>query len=227
MDSGFKQKFWNDKILGWEKNKYDSALKVFDVNSSVKRRLSMTADLLNRSAEGKELVELACGSGRLWEKISSLKLSGYTGVDFSENALAVFRKKVKNFKKYKVSLVCGDCVDRPFPADIVVSLGLFDWLSLDQIKKIAENYQKVPYLHSFSEKKVFSFSQTAHSVYVYLSYGRKAGTYIPRYRKAEDLLSIFGAKAGIYRDFQLSFSAFIYNLPGRYCMEAKQREICK
>ena len=213
MNSGFKQKFWNDKILSWEKDKYDGAPKIFDVNSSVKRRLNMTADLLGRSAEGKNLVELACGSGRLWEKIRSLKLNSYTGVDFSESALAVFQKKVKNFRNYKVSLVCGDCVDRVFPADIVVSLGLFDWLSMDQIKKIAEHYQKTRYWHSFSEKKNFSISQAAHSLYVFIGYGRKTGSYIPHYRKAEDLLSVFGADAGIYRDSRLSFGAFVHRFP--------------
>ena len=213
MDGGFKQKFWNDKILSWEKDKYDGAPKILDINSSVKRRLNMTADLLSRFAEGKNLVELGCGSGRLWEKISHLKLNSYTGVDFSESALAVFQKKVKNFKGFKVSLVLDDGVNSVFPADIVVSLGLFDWLSMNQIKRIAENYQDSRCMHSFSEKKVFSPAQKAHSLYVFLSYGRKVGTYIPRYRKAEDMISVFSEKVQIYRDFRLSFSAFIYNLP--------------
>ena len=207
----FKQDFWNRKILSWERSKYKNMLKVFDVNSSVKRRLHLAASVLHQMPEEKRLLELGCGSGRLWEHISSLNLTSYQGLDFSEIAIKAFLKKIQNSpNKHKISILCENCMQNMYSADIVVSLGLLDWLDMKQIKKIAENYKNNWFLHSFSEKR-WSFSQVAHSIYSLINYRHK--NYSPRYRKADDLLSVFGSKAKIYRDPKLSFGAFIYHLP--------------
>ena len=203
--------FWNQKILSWESNKYKKS-KMFDVNSSVKYRLRLAASLVHQTGEGKHLLELGCGSGHLWDQINTLNLSSYTGVDFSETAIAAFQKKVQGFKKFKVSLRCSDCTGEMPAADIVISLGLLDWLPLEKIKTISETHKKAWYLHSFSEKRL-SFSQMAHSLYVFINYGYKTGPYSPRYRKSDDYLSIFGSQAKIYRNSKLSFGAFIHHLP--------------
>ena len=203
--------FWNQKILAWERNKYTKS-KIFDVNSSVKYRLRLAASLLHQTGEGKNLLELGCGSGHLWDQINTLNLSSYTGVDFSEAAIAAFQKKVQGFKKFKVSLLCSDCVGKTPPADMVISLGLLDWLPLEKIKTLSETHKNSWYLHSFSEKRL-SLPQMAHSFYVFVNYGYKTGPYSPRYRRADDLLSIFGSKAKIHRDSRLSFGAFIHHLP--------------
>ena len=207
-----EKKFWNQKILPWEKSKYDSTPKLLDVNSSIKYRLCLTAFLLQQISEGKNLLELGCGSGRLWEQIKSSHLNSYTGVDFSETAITAFQSRLQRFKNFKISLLCDDCTNNTSAADVVISLGLLDWLTMKQIKKISEHYKKTFYLHSFSEKQ-FSVSQTIHSIYVFINYGYKTRDYAPHYRKADELLSVFGTKAKIYRDPKLSFGAFIHNLP--------------
>lgn len=204
--------FWNQKILPWEKSKYDKKSKMFDVNSSVKHRLQLAVSLLQQIGDRKHLLELGCGSGRLWDQINTLNLSSYTGVDLSETAITAFQQKTQDFKKFKVSLLCGDCTGGNPSADIVISLGLLDWLPMETIKKLSETHKKAGYLHSFSEKRL-SLSQMIHSLYVFINYGYKTAPYSPHYRKAEDLLSIFGSKAKIYRDSKLSFGAFIYHLP--------------
>ena len=204
-----KTKFWNQKILSWEENKYKKVFKWFDVNSSVKYRLYLASALLNQMSEGKSLLELGCGSGLLWERINSLNIKNYTGVDFSKTAIDVFQFKVQDFKnRNQVSLFCEDCMENTYPADIVISLGLLDWLSIERIKKMAESYKNSWYLHSFSEKSL-SFSQVMHFLYSRVNYK----IYFPQYRSADDLSSIFGSKARIYRDPKLSFGAFIYHLP--------------
>ena len=208
----FEKTFWNKKILPWESSKYDSHPKIFDVNASIKYRLQLTASILYQIGEGKHLLELGCGSGRLWSQINALKLSHYTGVDFSETAITSFQQNTQGFKKFNLSLLCGDCTNADTSADIVVSLGLLDWLPLEKIKKLSETHKNTWYLHSFSEKKL-SFSQMIHSLYVFINYGYKSGPYSPHYRKAEDLLFVFGSNAKIYRSSKLSFGAFIYHLP--------------
>lgn len=215
-----KIEFWNQKILLWENKKYDNAPKLLDVNSSIKYRLYLAASLLHQISEKKSLLELGCGSGRLWEQIKSLNLNSYEGMDFSEAAITAFQNKTKDFKDFKISLLCSDCTDNIPSADIVISLGLLDWLSMKQIKKIANSCQTSLYFHSFSEKKI-SISQIAHSLYVFISYGYRTKTYSPCYRNADDLLSVFGTKAKIYRDPKLSFGAFIHNLPDHVQFKTK------
>ena len=204
--------FWNQKILSWEKSKYKSISWGLDVNSSVKYRLRLAAFLLQQISEGKSLLELGCGSGRLYGLISSLNLLSYKGIDFSETAVKSFQNKIQNlYNKDKISIFCEDCVQNIHSADIVFSLGLLDWLDMEKIEKIAKNYKNKWFLHSFSEKRN-SFSQLVHSIYSLINYRQK--NYSPQYRKANDLLSVFGPKASIYRDSKnLSFGTFIYYLP--------------
>ena len=207
----FRKEFWNQKILSWENKKYKNIPYIFDVNSSVKHRLYLASSLLHRISEKKRVLELGCGSGRLWECINSLNVKSYTGVDFSEKAIEAFQNKIHNFKnKDKISLFCEDCINSTYSTDIVISLGLLDWLNAEKIKKIAANYKDNWCLHSFSEKRP-SFFQMAHFFYSLVNYQYK--NYFPIYRKADDLLSVFGPKFKIYRDPKLSFGAFIYYLP--------------
>ncbi len=210
----FKKDFWNKKILAWEKSKYRIRIipKIFDVNSSVKQRLYLAGSMLKQISKGKTVLELGCGSGQLWEIITPLNLKKYTGVDFSDVAIKTFYNKISNFEsKDQVFLFCEDCIKNTYSADIVVSLGLFDWIDIEKIQRIAENYRGSWYLHSFSEKQL-SFSQMGHSIYSLINYGYK-NNYYPFYRSANKLLSVFGPKARIYRNSSLSFSTFIYNLP--------------
>ena len=207
----FKKDFWNKKILSWEKNKYKKVSRGFDVNLSVKHRLHLASSVLSQMSEKTSLLELGCGSGLFWERIKTLNLKSYTGVDFSKTAIGAFQNKIQDFKnKDRISLFCEDCIEASHSSDIVISLGLFDWISMEKIKKISEKHKESWYLHSFSEKRL-SLSQIAHSLYSFINYRCK--DYSPLYRPADELLSIFGPNAKIYRDSRLSFGAFIYHLP--------------
>ena len=204
-----KKEFWNQKISSWEKNKYKKPINYFDFNSSVKFRLHTASNILNQISEGKNLLELGCGSGLLWDRIKVLNIRSYKGVDFSKIAIETFSKKIQDFKyQEKISLSCEDCIENIHPTDIVVSLGLLDWISIEKITQLSENYKDCWYLHSFSEKR-HSPAQLIHSLYSRLNYK----FWKPHYRKAEELLSMFSPKAKIYRHPKLSFGAFIYHLP--------------
>ena len=203
-----KKEFWDQRISAWENSKYKKN-KYFDVNSSVKFRLHVAVSLLNQVSTGKSLLELGCASGSLVSCIKLLNIKNYKGVDFSKTAIENFAKKIQNFKyQEKISLSCEDCVENIYPTDIVVSLGLLDWVPIEKIKKLAENYKNCWYLHSFSEKR-YSMAQLAHNLYSRLNYK----IWTPQYRRADELISVFGSKAKIYRHSKLSFGAFIYNLP--------------
>ncbi|MBC6415831.1 MAG: class I SAM-dependent methyltransferase [Bdellovibrionales bacterium] len=203
-----KKDFWNQTISSWEKNKYKKT-KYFDFNSSVKFRLQMASYLLNQFSKKTKYLELGCGSGYLWKQINPSCIESYRGVDFSNKAIESFQKEVKKLNKTnQVSLFCEDCTKNIYPAEIVVSLGLLDWISTDKIKLLAKNYKSTWFLHSFSEKRN-SLSQWIHHCYSLWNY--KAGS--PYYRSSKELLFLFGPQAKIYRHPKLSFGAFIYNLP--------------
>ena len=206
----YKKNFWNKKILIWEKNKYTSK-KYLDVNSSVKNRQLLASYLLSQISNGKKVLELGCGSGKLWDSMCFTSFDKYIGVDFSDTAISTFQKKIDSVNNQKSVVFCQDCVSILKPIDIVFSLGLLDWLSLDQIEKIAKNYKDKWFFHSFSEKRK-SFSQILHKLYVFSNYGYKT-SYTPQYYKAETLQSLFSSKTKIYRNPKLKFSTFIYNLP--------------
>ena len=206
-----QKKFWNERILSWEEKKYQNKSQFLDVNSSVKSRLQLSAVLLPKVWKGKRLLELGCGSGKLWELTKGSDFASWTAVDFSETAISAFQNKAQNSpKRDKTYLYCEDCIENIYPADIVFSLGLLDWLDEGQIKQLAEHYKNKWYFHSFSQKNL-SFSQAAHTLYSLINY--KPGAYFPKYRKVEDLLNIFGSHAKIYSHPKLSFSTFIYSLP--------------
>ena len=206
-----KNEFWNKKILSWERAKYNlGRWKKADVNSSVKYRLNLASNLLNQVSNNKNILELGSGSGLLWQKLNLSSLASYRGVDFSSVAIASFRERAKECPK--TTLFCDDCTSQVYPADIVVSLGLLDWINAEEMEKIAFNYRHCYFLHSFSEKRI-SLSRAIHQLYVFVSYGYKNLSYTPSYYREKELLSIFGAKAKIYRHPQLKFGAFIYHLP--------------
>ena len=203
-----KEKFWNQKISHWEQRKYKKLPRYLDVNSSVKFRLNLTAHLLNQISKENRLLELGCGSGFLWNQIQESKIKHYTGVDFSESAVHAFQKKIQKSNSIPTSLFCEDCTKNTYSADIIVSLGLLDWISIEKIAQISEKYKKAWYLHSFSEKR-HTFSQFIHKLYSKLNHK----VWTPQYRPAGELISIFGSQAKIYRNSKLSFSTFIYRLP--------------
>ena len=162
ISADFKKVFWNQKILSWENHKYKNVPQWLDVNKSVKRRLNLAVSVLRQMPQETSLLELGCGSGLLWERTISLPIKNYKAMDFSETAIKAFQNKIQNIKSgQNISLSCEDCLKNIYPADIVISLGLLDWLSIEEIKKIAKHYKDKWFLHSFSEKRL-SLSQTAH-----------------------------------------------------------------
>ena len=156
------------------------------------------------------MLELGCESGFLWNEIQESKITHYIGVDFSQSAVHAFQKKIQknNNTSMQTFLFYEDCIENTYSADIIVPLGLLDWISIEKVLKIAEKYKNYWYLHSFSEKR-YTFSQFIHKIYSQLNYK----VWTPQYRHADELISIFGPQAKIYRNPKLNFGAFIYHLP--------------
>lgn len=217
------KKFWDDKILGWEESRYStskgqSLLEKLAgrASQSLRFRLQMAVQLLVPHAKGRRVVEVGCGSGLLAEPILERGAASYIGIDISDTAINAARQRVAASGLAKrAEFAAADVLSFPLldtGADLVLSLGLLDWLTLDEIRTLFQNASGLEFIHSFSEKR-FSLGQLIHRAYVNISYGHRTGAYIPRYYQAHEVVNVVRpfapAEVRVVRDPRLSFGAFL------------------
>jgi SAM-dependent methyltransferase len=220
------REFWEGKILAWEANRYGPAAAddpwlerlARRLSGSLRARLAITQELLTPHVAGKRVVELGCGSALLAEALVTAGATSYTGYDIAASAIDHARRRIAGTPAAsKIRLELADVGSLPrLQADIVFSLGLFDWLSPAEIDSVFAAGGDAHYLHAISEKRP-SLSQYLHRLYVYLSYGHRTGSYVPRYHSVREI-EIHAAKHNgrplrVYRDRRLSFGALLTTLP--------------
>jgi ubiquinone/menaquinone biosynthesis C-methylase UbiE len=66
--------------------------------------------VLQYAVPDEQILEVGCGTGKIWEILKRGKIGRYTGVDSSKAMLDVFRSKAPH-----VNLIQGDAVALPFP----------------------------------------------------------------------------------------------------------------
>lgn len=209
-------KFWDEKILKWEKDKYSP--KLYDVNSSIKNRLQLAKSILKEIAPGRTVLELGCGSGLLAEDILSFGAINYIGVDISSVAIDAAKARLAdNSKRNLTEFVVSDIQNIPSSkVDICFSLGLLDWLSLRDIEELNRKVDSQFYFHSFSEMRPLSLQQRLHQVYVFIMYGHKTNKYVPQYYTEKQIAESFKKSIkpiAFARPRNMSFGCFAYHLP--------------
>lgn len=215
-------KFWDKKILQWEKDKYSPKAVLFinfDVNSSIKSRMQLARSILKKLVPGQAILELGCGSALLAEDILGFGAKKYVGVDISNVAVQAAKERLSHTEMgTKVEFLVSNISDiLPMKTDICFSLGLFDWLSPGEIALIQQKIETRFYFHTFSERKNFSPSQLLHRIYVYLMYGHKNSSYVPKYHSASDVTAALDPNnfcaPKLLRRADLSFGSVAYHLP--------------
>lgn len=80
-------------------------------------------------AGGPRVLDVGCGSGRIGEFALQAGAARYVGVDFSEPMIALARSRLGRFGE-QVELSVADFLEAPLdgPFDVVLALGLFDYL---------------------------------------------------------------------------------------------------
>lgn len=215
-------KFWEDKILTWERGRYHflqkEGLSVLEIianklSSSLRRRVELAGELLAKHLAGKSVLEVGCGSGHLTKAILASGVQSYKGVDIAPAAIAAAKSRsllegwgqIVDFQVGDIDSLLGQ------KFDVVVSLGLTDWLSDNDLNALFALSRHGDFFHSISERKI-SISQLLHKIYVQLSYGYKTAGYKPRYftvAEIERYVSYSGHKGYFFREPELSFGAFI------------------
>jgi SAM-dependent methyltransferase len=75
------------------------------------------------------VLDVGCGSGRIGEFVLDAGAARYVGIDFSEPMIEMARARLDRFAP-RVELILGDFLEASLegPFDVVLALGLFDYL---------------------------------------------------------------------------------------------------
>jgi SAM-dependent methyltransferase len=217
------KEFWEAKLLGWEEGRYGSSDRPLGFlewianrsSSSLRFRVSITPELLQPFLFNRHVVELGCGSGIIAGKFLEYGASSYLGIDIAESAIEKARSRHGNDARMQFQV--GDVADLPsLSADLIVSLGLFDWLTDDEIAAVFRQSGKADFLHAIAERRP-GIQQWLHRSYVQLAYGYRTDRYRPRYFTCDQLKSLAAAGTRgpfyVYRNWRLSFGALVSSLP--------------
>ena len=208
--------FWNNKILRWENSRYfnnsislnEKIASIF--SNSLFARREILLKLIKDKIKNKNIIEIGCGSGLLCNKIISHGAKSYFGIDFSSNAIE--RAKKINLKYIKSNQATFSVIEvaklKSIKQDLILSLGLIDWLNNDDLLHLSKISKNKLFIHSFSRKKV-SFSQYIHKIYVFFSYKNKT-TFYPKYLTRKKILNIF-KNVNFYQNKKLNFGEFFFN----------------
>jgi len=218
--------FWEDKILSWERGRYQRVQtsgglleRIADASSrSLRYRIRIGVELLAPHIKGKSILEVGCGSGIIAQDLISAGASRYLGIDIAENAIAIAnRRKAELGWGDEITFKVGTIRELPpVQEDVVLSLGVLDWLTDEELEILFQRQGKAHFLHAIAEKRN-TLSQLAHRAYVQVSYGYRTGAYRPRYFKASTIAALAGKHQPgpfyAFRNRQLSFGALISSLP--------------
>jgi SAM-dependent methyltransferase len=220
-----RKAFWDAKISGWETTRYrDPKLATSwlervagALSDSLRFRIQFAAEILAPHIPGKRVLDLGCGGGFLFSRLSTFGPARMIGIDISDVAVRDARRLAEE-QGYadRAEFHAADIVSAPLPAaDVVCGLGLLDWLTLDEIGVVMGKLGGAPFLFAIAERRA-RIDQWLHRAYVYVAYGWKSRGYVPRYYSVAEMEAV-AARAG-YRGLQvvrhprLSFGALVHTL---------------
>jgi SAM-dependent methyltransferase len=217
------KQFWESKILAWEHGRYSKPDRPMSLlewiadrsSMSLRYRIVVTPELLRPFLANKRVVELGCGSGLLAGTLIEYGAKGYLGVDIAEPAIEKARETYRG--RDQIEFVVSDIGSLPrISADLVVSLGLFDWLTDDEIADVFRKSGSADFLHAIAERRR-GVQQWLHRSYVQLAYGYRTMSYRPRYFTYDQIRRLATAadnrRIYAFRSWRLSFGALISSLP--------------
>lgn len=219
------QGFWQARILDWERGRYGvegvrrgPLERLADrASDSLRFRLESAGDLLAPAAEGCRVVDLGCGSGLLGRRLLDAGASSYIGYDIAPAAIDAARARAKeegwdSRARFEVATVADlDALD----ADLVVSLGLTDWLSDDDLDRVFALGRGAAFLHAYSEARP-SLQRWLHTAYCYAAYGYRTQGYVPRYLDTGWFTALarrhHEGPVQVWRHPRLAFGAYLTSL---------------
>jgi SAM-dependent methyltransferase len=215
--------FWEDKLVGWEEGRYTLKPgrglleRIADrASDSLRFRLQSAGELLAPVVRDRHVVDVGCGTGLLAEALLNAGCASYTGLDIAEGPIAQARERAAargwTRARFEVATV-GTLPD--IPRDVIVSLGLTDWLTDAELSTLLTWGGQADFLHAISEDRG-SVPQRIHQAYCWIAYGWRTRGYVPRYFNPAWFAGLATNHPGpfrVWRHPRLSFGAYITTLP--------------
>jgi len=159
-----------DKIYEEKKNIIEKFIDIFRKDIILERAsiVYRFAETLDKNAT---IVDLGCGTGRQAIKLAQMGFKVY-GFDISERAIELARLKIKDEKLNVIFENC-DVIKMEYPqCELIIGLGLMDYLSDDKILHILKQVKKL------NCKFIFSFPCRCTKSYIRFLYRYLTGTKI-------------------------------------------------
>ena len=220
-----RAKFWDDRILDWEAARYEGrwpgALGPVEWlaawrSGPTRLRQRLGLDLLAPYVAGRRVVEVGCGSGLLARGLIGAGARSYLGLDHSRVAIeAARRRHLDSPAQGRIRFEVRPAQELPGDCDLVVSLGLLDWLTDGELETFWRRHGAADFLHTFSERRPRP-TQLLHRACRALHRLLRPRAVRPRFMALDEVLGTFAAPArvplSVYRDRKLRSAAFLSSL---------------
>ena len=231
------KQFWETKILAWERGRYGSRNHAYNLlewiadrsSISLRFRVAITPKLLRPHLAGKRVVELGCGSGLMASKLTEYGAASYLGIDIAESAINAACARYG--EDPKIRFMASSVADMPrISADLVISLGLFDWLTDDEVSDVFRKSGTADFLHAIAEQRAGA-QQWLHRSNVHLAYGYRTNSYRPRYFNCGQIgrlaAAVINRPIYVFRSWRLSFGALLSSLPIASRLSDESHALCQ
>ena len=184
------EELWKKHAVEWETNRYSSIYSSL-IYGSLKNRMNYLRYIIEQLQDNTHVMEVGCGSGRLFNLLYNKNKLNYSGVDIS--AIAI--ESAKNLHKDYKNAVWDNCSVEQLSdkqVEIVISAGLLDWLTDDQIKKMKIINSKY-FIHSFSLSQN-SYRTFIHNIFCKIISIFKKISYKPRKFTLSEMRELFAGE---------------------------------
>lgn len=213
--------FWDRRIARWDASSYagEGAGGVMDrLRVSIDARMRTALEVLRPHAAGKSILDVGCGAGRLAiESVASLGAARAHGVDLSPVAIEQAKALADSADVAdRVTFGVGTAESRTLPeADIVVGLGLLDWLDDAETAALLDSIRGRRCVLSFSEQDG-SFAEIVHRFYLIYRLRLLGGKVRARHHRREEILGLLQARdlvpCEIVANREMRFGRLVHNL---------------
>lgn len=206
--------YWREAALEWDESSYARRLRglpflerLATLQRAHIRERHVTAERrLAPWIAGKTFLEIGMGGGELLVRLLELGAEAGTGIDVSPRVAELARQRARDAGVAdRATVVAGtiDSLDRPVEPDLLVGLGIIEYLSPVQLTALLETIRPGDIFLSFDERQ-WTFKKGLHAVYR----RAKRFPYYKKYREAEikEILRSRGySSPRVFRDGANSF----------------------
>ncbi len=218
--------YWDGRILDWDAGRYDSRLSIRlgpaewlagVLPQPTRARQRACLELLAPFIADRDILELGCGTGRMAAGFVAAGCRSYSGTDHSPVAIDAARGRYQigpEAEKIRFEVRRADDIPQS-GEETVVSLGVLDWLTDEELGALFHRQGSRHFLHSFSEFRT-DIRQLGHRLCRAADRVLRPNAVRPRYMSADHLVGLMPpARRGqifVYRDTALRFTSFLSSL---------------